>query len=167
MEKRFLTATDLMKYVYCPRIIYYMYVLKKPQAVTVKEERGIKKETEFQRKGKRTKIIKNYPRLSKLFKIPLESEKLGIRTIIDSIIIDEMKKEAYPIQAKDSFTPKSIYRTQKLQLVMESVLIEECLGYKSPHGFIKFLRSGELVKIDTESHRTELMETLQKLHETV
>src|SRR3989338_7236770 len=100
MEKRFLTATDLMNYSYCPRIIHYVYTLKKPQFTTSKEYKGREKESDFQQKAKRTKVVKTYPILPKLFKVMLESERLGIRTIVDSIMIDETNKKAYPIQAK-------------------------------------------------------------------
>lgn len=105
MEKRFLTATDLMNYTYCPRIIHYVHVLKKPQFTTSKEYKGREKESDFQHKAKRTKVVKAYSLLPKLFKVMLESERLGIRTIIDSVMIDKEKNEAYPIQAKYAFTP--------------------------------------------------------------
>ena len=62
-------------------------------------------------------------------------------------MFEEGKKEAYPIQAKYSFKPKMIYRGQRNQLLMEALLIEESLGYRVPFGFIKFLKSGELVKV--------------------
>ncbi|MBI5347119.1 MAG: CRISPR-associated protein Cas4 [Candidatus Aenigmarchaeota archaeon] len=138
MEKKFLTATDLMNYSYCPRIIYYVHVLKRPQFTTSKEYKGREKESDFQ-------------------------EKLGIKTIVDSIMVDKEKNEAYPIQAKYSFKPSKLYRAQLFQIIMESMLIEECLGYKSPFGFIKFLRSGELVKVDTEKRRQEVLEAFQSI----
>lgn len=49
------------------------------------------------------------------------------------------------------------------QLTMEAMLIEECMGYKSPFGFIKFLRSGDLIKIDTEKRRQEVLEAFQNI----
>lgn len=163
MEKKFLTATDLMNYSYCPRIIYYVHVLKRPQFTTSKEYKGREKESDFQHKAKRTKVVKDSPKLPKLFKVTLESEKLGIKTIVDSIMVDKEKNEAYPIQAKYSFKPSKLYRAQLFQIIMESMLIEECLGYKSPFGFIKFLRSGELVKVDTEKRRQEVLEAFQSI----
>lgn len=163
MEKRFLTATDLMNHSYCPRIIYYVYVLKKPQFTTSKEYKGREKEGVFQKRAKITKVVKDQPKLPKMFKVHLESEKLGIRTIADSILIDESKNEAYPIQAKYSFTPQKLYRGQRFQVIMESMLIEECLGYNSPFGFIKFLRSNDLIKVNTENNREEVMESFQSI----
>lgn len=151
MESQYMTATDLMKYLYCPRILYFMYVIKKPQSVTKKEEVGIKKENDFKSRGKRTKIVKNYPALPKIFKVHLASEKLGIKTICDSIMINKEKGEAYPIQAKYAYKPRAIYKTMRMQICMEALLIEEILKYKAPYGFVKFLKSGNLVKINTNS----------------
>ena len=118
------------------------------QYVTKKELKGIEKEGDFSRKGKRTKIVKEGPMLPKKFGMYLISEKLGLKTKLDSIMFNYSKHEAYPIQAKYSYRPKAIYATQKNQLLMESLLIEDALGYSSPYGFIRFLKSGDLVKLN-------------------
>jgi CRISPR-associated exonuclease Cas4 len=164
MEKRYLTATDLMNYHYCPRILYFVHTLKKPQFTTKKEYKGREKEGIFQSNAKRTKVVKTYPKLPKIFKVNLVSENLGIKTIADSIMIDKEKNEAYPIQAKFSFRPRAIYRGQKAQLSMEALLIEDQLGYKVPYGFIKFLRSGDLVKVNiSDKDKLEVMSTFGKI----
>lgn len=143
-----LTATDVMNYNYCPRIIYYIHVLKRPQITTKKEYKGREKYEEFKTKGKRTKIVKDEPRYPKVFNVKLVSEKLGLKTFADAIMINEKVKEAYPIQAKYSFTPRSIYKTQRIQLMMEATLIEKWFnGFSVPYGFVKFIRSGELIKV--------------------
>ncbi len=147
MEKQYLTATDLMNYSYCPRIIYYVHVLRSPQFTTKKELKGREKETEFKNKSKRTKVVKDYPKLPKQFRVSLVSENFGIKTIADAVMFDSDKGEAYPIQAKYSFKPDKIYKSQRNQLLMEALLIEESLGYRVPFGFIKFLKSGDLTKV--------------------
>ena len=113
----------------------------------MKEERGQEKYTDFVRKGKRAKIVKQFPALPKLFNVSLVSERLGLKTAADAIMINETEKEAYPIQAKYSFTPRKIYKTMKAQLIMEAILIEDWLKYDVPFGFIKFIRSGDLIKV--------------------
>jgi CRISPR-associated exonuclease Cas4 len=146
MASQYITATDLMNYSYCPRIIYYMHVLKDPQFTTKKEFKGREKEDQFRPNAKRTKVVKELPPLPKKFKVSLVSEELGIKTIADSIIINKSKSEAYPLQIKYSFRPDILYKTQKNQLFMEALLIEKQLNYRVPFGFIKFLRSGDVVK---------------------
>lgn len=150
MEGHYFGASDLLNYSYCPRIIYFSHVLKKPQITTKKEYKGREKETEFRQKAARTKVVKKYPPLPKIFKVRLASDRLGIKTICDSIMLNKEKGEAYPIQAKYAYKPRAIYRTMKMQINMEALLIEEVMKLRSPYGFIKFLKTGDLVKVNAD-----------------
>ncbi|MEM2955069.1 MAG: CRISPR-associated protein Cas4 [Candidatus Nanoarchaeia archaeon] len=164
MENIMLTATDVMNYNYCPRIIFYVHVLKKPQITTKKEYKGREKFEEFKLKLKRSKI-KNLS-FEKLFNVKLVSEKLGLKTIADSIIINRKKRECYPVQAKFSIAPIKVYRTQRIQLLMEAILIEELTGFKVPFGYIKFLRSGDLLKIPLTA-REDAYKTFKSIREII
>lgn len=147
-----------MNYLYDPRIIYFVYVLGIPQATTTKELEGRKKYDQFRDKSKRNKIIKELPFLDKLYDVYLASDKYQISTKTDCVAINKSKNEAYPIQVKYSIRPKVLYRTQKFQVVMEALLIEEKLGYKVPFGYLKFLRSGDFVKVKiTQKLKAELL----------
>lgn len=166
--KNFLTATDLMNYLYDPRIIYFVYVLKIPQATTFKELKGREKYEEFRQKSNRNKIIKRLPYLPKTYNIFLQSEKWGFATKIDCVAIDGSKNEAYPIQAKYSFKPRILYRSQKFQIIMEAMLIEEKFGYRVPFGFVKFLKSGDFVKVwITERLKQELLQIFSKIESII
>lgn len=57
-EKQQLIAADVMNYNYCPRIIYYVHVLKLAQATTKKELKGREKYDDFKRKAKRNQVIR-------------------------------------------------------------------------------------------------------------
>lgn len=166
IEKFILIATDLMNYCYCPRIIYFVHVLKIPQATTRKEYKGREKDLEFKAKAKRTKVVKEADFLPKLFQVHLESGALEMKTIADSIMINGKNKEAYPIQAKYAFTPREIFRTQRLQLAMEAMLIEDQLKYRVPYGFIKFMRSNELVKVFIDAKlKEEVIQCFREIKE--
>ena len=54
-----LAAADIKNYNYCPRIIYYVHVLKLQQAETEKERNGMKEYDDFKRKAKRNKVIRH------------------------------------------------------------------------------------------------------------
>lgn len=165
---QYLTATDLMNYLYDPRIIYFIHVLKVPQATTTKELEGRKKYEDFEVKSKRNKIIKELPYLPKMYDLYLSSAKHRILTKVDCIAVDKKKNEAYPIQVKYSLKPRTLYRTQKFQLIMEAMLVEEELGYKVPYGFIKFLRSGDFVKVKiTEVLKEELIEIFSEIESII
>lgn len=168
MLQPFLTATDLMNYLYDPRIIYFVHVLKIPQATTAKELKGREKYEEFKSKSKRNKIIKELPFLEKFYDIYLASSKYNFATKLDCIAIDKAKNKAYPIQAKYSSRPRILYRSQKFQIVMEAMLVEERLGYKVPYGFVKFLKSGDFVKvIITEKLKNELLQTFGEIESII
>ena len=79
------------------------------------------------------------------------------KTKLDCVLIDEKNKVAFPLQLKNTAKPKTVYKTQRLQLTLESFLIEKVLGYKSPYGYIKYALSNEIVKIDLKD-KTELFE---------
>lgn len=157
-----------MNYLYDPRIIYFVYVLKIPQATTVKELEGRKKYEEFEVKSKRNKIIKELPFLPKIYDVYLSSPRYRISTKIDCVALDKNSNQAYPIQVKYSLKPRVLYRTQTFQLVMEAMLIEEKLGYKVPLGYIKFLRSGDFVKVKiTKKLKDELLEIFSEIESII
>ena len=100
-----------------------------------------------------------FPGLSKMYDVYLASEKLGLHTRVDCILIDEARKQAWPLQVKWAKRPRKIYTTQRLQVLMEAALIEDQLGYKVPNGFIKFLKTGDIVTISTND-RSQLLQAL-------
>ncbi|MEM2713679.1 MAG: Dna2/Cas4 domain-containing protein [Candidatus Aenigmatarchaeota archaeon] len=111
----------------------------------------------------RNKIIKErfYPRLGRKYNLPLETDEYA--TKIDCLLINEELKEAYPLQLKYAKKPKcGFYRTQKLQLMFEAMLIEKVLGYKVPYGYIKYEISNDLVKINLKNKQL-LFETIEKV----
>ncbi len=161
-DKYVMTATDLMNYLYCPRIIYFVHVLKKPQFTTKKEYVGRDKSRAFEHKAKRAKVVKDCSRLPKVFSKQLFSTSLMMRTTADAIMFNATENEAYPIQAKYSYKPKAVFRGQRLQLMLEGLLIEEVMGMKVPHGFIKFVKSGDLVKVWL-GDKSEVLECLKAI----
>ncbi|PIU29903.1 CRISPR-associated protein Cas4 [Candidatus Woesearchaeota archaeon CG07_land_8_20_14_0_80_44_23] len=160
-----LSASDFMNYDYCPRIIYFTYTLKRPQTKGAKQEKGLEKDREF-KKTERTKIIKKYEKskLTKIYNVTLQSN-LGIITKADCIAIDFSNKSAFPVQLKYSYRPPKVYRTQKIQLLLEGFLIEEVLHYRVDCGYIKYLKSNELVRINLEDKHIifELMSKIKSI----
>ena len=161
-----LSAKDFLNYAYCPRIVYFMHVLKIPQETTKKEFKGREKYDEFKSKSKRTKIVKEFPKFKKIYNTRLESKEHGFQTLTDCIIFDDSKKEAYPIQAKYSFKPRKVYIGQKFQLMLEALLIEEVFNIKVPFGFIKYLRTGDLVKIPL-SNKEDILLTAREIRNII
>jgi len=163
-----ITAADLMNYEYCPRIVYFTRVLRLPQTKSAKQKKGLEKDFSFKRDTNRNKIIKGKsynPRLIKKYNLPLETEEFA--TKVDCLLINEEKKEAYPLQLKYAKKPKcSFYRTQRLQLMFEAMLIEKVLGYQVHYGYIKYALSNELIKVNLND-KTELFEVIEKVKDII
>lgn len=161
-------AADLMNYEYDPRIIYFTRVLKLPQTKSTKQKIGLEKDFSFRKDTNRNKIVKGKeynPNVKKKYALSLETEEFA--TKIDCLLIDEEKKEAYPMQLKYSKKPKcNFYRTQKIQLLFEAMLVEKVLGYKVPYGYIKYQLSGNLIKINLEN-KDELFEIIEKVRNLI
>ena len=164
----FLTIKDLMNFHYCKRLIYFENVLRIPQTTTIKELKGRKLHELFEKKTKRNKIVKEFPKLPKEYNLHLESKYLNFRTFLDCLIIDRTKNTAFPLEYKDAKRPKKIYRTFKIQMLAESLLVKTQLGYNVQLAFIKFEQSGELAKISIEEKNLEqVKETIREINRIV
>jgi len=163
-----LTAADLMNLDYCPRIVYFTRVLKLPQTKSAKQKKGLEKDFSFKKDTNRNKIIKGKsynPMLIKKYNVSLETEEFA--TKVDCLLIDEEKKEAHPLQLKYAKKPNcGFYRTQKIQLMFEAMLVEKVLGYKVPFGYVKYELSGDLVKVNLEN-KEELFEAIEKVRQII
>jgi|GEM_PF-2259617 len=156
-------AADLMNYEYDPRIVYFTRVLKLPQTKSAKQKIGLEKDFSFKKDTNRNKLVKGkeVPILNKKYSVSLETDEFA--TKIDCLLIDETKKEAYPLQLKYAKKPRcGFYKTQKIQLMFEAMLIEKVLKYKVPFGYIKYQLSGDLIKLNLEN-REELYEVIEKV----
>lgn len=162
-----ITAADLMNYEYCPRIVYFTRVLKLPQTKSAKQKKGLEKDFLFKKETQRNKIIKGKTKqkLKKKYNISLETEEYA--TKVDCLLINEEKGEAYPLQLKYSKKPScGCYRTQKLQLMFEAMLIERVLGYRVPYGYVKYSLSNDVVKVSLVN-REMLFEVMEKVRKII
>lgn len=163
-----ITAADIMNYDYDPRIVYFTRVLKLPQTKSAKQNKGLEKDFNFKKDTNRNKIVKGNgynPELRKIYQVSLETEEFATKA--DCLMVNEKTKEVYPLQLKYSKKPScGYYRTQKLQLMFEAMLIEQVIKYKVPYGYIKYEISGDLVKVPLED-KSELYEVIKKVKDLI
>lgn len=158
------SARDVMNYAYCPRIVYFERVLRAPQATTVKEVAGREKHAEQSRLEKRRESRRHFVWTRKLREVHLESESLGCTTVLDLLLIDDNAGEAVPMQFKNSVSPPVLYRGQKLQILLESVLAEEKFGINVPYGLVKFLQDSRIFRVETGGEdKQRLCESLKEI----
>ncbi|MBI4399756.1 CRISPR-associated protein Cas4, partial [Candidatus Micrarchaeota archaeon] len=104
-----------------------------------------------------------FEKLPKLYNLSLGSKELNFRTVLDCLLIDKDKSEAFPIEYKNTKKPEKLYRTFRIQVLAESLLVTECLGYSVPFAFIKFEQTGDMVKVPITNN--ELEEVKQVIRE--
>jgi len=146
---------DILNYNYCPRILYYEYVLRRPQGRTPKEDHGLSTHNEFVPRARRNKMVKRIEYNRKLFNLPLHSSKLNLQTVIDCVLINTYAKIGIPMQFKHGRAPPCLYRTMKYQLIAEAMLIEECFGLTCPYGLVKFLPEERTMRLEIDEAKKE------------
>lgn len=140
-----LTVGDIKQYFYCPRIVYFNYLMPEFRPVTYKMEEGKLRQKEEERLERRRTIArfelgqKEGIRAEKLFNVRLESKSLGLSGLLDMALI--MDKEVAPVDFKDgSFSMNYIVALHhKYQLAAYGLLLEETYRKNSLRGFIHCL----------------------------
>jgi len=135
------TPSLVMEYLFCPRFIYFMECLNIPQH----EERRLK--VQMGRKVHETKqqINKDYLRkkigcINKEISVYLASPRYHIRGLLDEVLWLEDGSLA-PMEFKFAVYRERLFKTYKMQLTLQAVLIED--NYQQPvqRGFLVFVRS--------------------------
>lgn len=138
-----LKVTDLKQFVYCPRILYYTYVLPIPRPVTSKMEFGKQEHIELDHLEKRRKLSRyGLDSGERIFHAAFYSERLGIEGKLDLHIVKD--KEIFPVEFKHS---SDLFFNQKLQLAGYALLLEDTLKRPVRTGFLYLIPKKEIVVI--------------------
>ncbi len=144
----YITPSEVIEYIFCPRFIYYMNVLKIKQR---EEKRYL---VEKGRKIHDTKIVRNkdYIRkkigcIDKKLDQYLVSERLKLKGKVDEVLFFE-NNYAAPLDYKYTFWNKKVYNTYKIQQTLYSLLIIENFRVKVEKAFLVYVRTkNKLVEI--------------------
>ncbi|OEG00199.1 CRISPR-associated protein Cas4 [Vulcanibacillus modesticaldus] len=153
-------VTDIKQYVYCPRVIYYTYVMPVNKKVTYKMEHGREQHRLEMIKEKR-RGLKSYSLIEgkRYFDYQLKSEKLGLTGKLDLLIeTDNSSQPAYPVEMKYTF--KGIQANIKYQLGAYALLLEEKYNTSIDEGFIYIIPKKEIHTIPISQ---EMKEYAQKV----
>lgn len=144
-ESLILTVGDIKQYFYCPRIVYFNYLMPGFRPITYKMEEGKLRQKEEEKLEKRRTISrfrlgpKEDLKATKVFNLKLSSQRLSLSGLLDMAIL--LDKEVIPVDFKDGSFSKShiIALHHKYQLVAYGLLLEETYGKVSMRGFIHSL----------------------------
>jgi len=161
-----LRVSDVKQYIYCPRIIYFYYVLPIHRRITKKMEYGRLEHVEIKQLEKRRKL-KAYGILegTRDFQVYLQSSRLGLNGLLD-MSITTPSGEVYPVEFKHSISKKGLH--QKYQLTAYAMLLEE--KYQKPirYGFLYLIPSKTVVALEiTSSMREHVKKTLSAIRNII
>jgi CRISPR-associated exonuclease Cas4 len=139
-------VTDFKQWVYCPRVLYYLYCLPDVRPITFKmqagTEAGQRVEGQEERRSLRAYGLSAGERE---YNVRLSSAQLGLRGTADMVI--DAAPEVMPVDFKDS---DKVGPHFVLQLAAYALLLEEARGCRVQRGFLYLipLRRAEEVRID-------------------
>ncbi|NWF91381.1 MAG: CRISPR-associated protein Cas4 [Syntrophaceae bacterium] len=171
-----ITVGDVKQYFYCPRIVYFNYLMSDFRPVTYKMEEGKLRESEEERLEKRRTLSRfGFPspdkaehKISKVFHLKLSSTSLGLSGLLDMALIKD--DEVIPVDFKDgSFSKGEIVSLHhKYQLMGYGLLLEETYKRKSIKGFIHSLEDGKTKSVYfSEGAKMFLKGKLRKIREMI
>jgi CRISPR-associated exonuclease Cas4 len=163
-EGVYITPSEVLEYLFCPRFIYFMNCLCIPQH----EEQRFKVQKGRDVHKERTKINKSYLRkkigcVKKEIDVHLSSEKYHLKGIVDEVLYLGDGTLA-PMDYKYAEYKERIFETYRFQSVMYGMLIQENYGKEVNRGFVCYVRSRNLVK-QIPIHEVDVQKTVKILEE--
>ncbi|NQT64653.1 MAG: CRISPR-associated protein Cas4 [FCB group bacterium] len=165
----FVTPSDVIEYLYCPRFIYFMKILKIEQHEhrrnLVNKGRNLH---ELKLVRNKEYLRKKIGAIDKEVDVYLRSSSLKLVGRIDEVLFLE-DDTAAPLDYKYAFWEDKIYKTLQTQQVLYALLIEENYDIKVNRAYIVYIRSkNHLVEIDiTERMKTKALTIVQEIFDIV
>jgi CRISPR-associated exonuclease Cas4 len=160
-----LRVSDLKQYLYCPRVVYFQYVLPVDHSVTYKMEKGKVAQEEIEVLEARRKLKKYGLKEGKrVFNPWLSSRKHGLTGKLDLLI--ETDDGLFPVDFK--YTRGQPYQNHVYQLGGYGLLLEEYSAKPARKGFVYLIPQKDAVVFDlTEELREECVATLDRIKEMI
>lgn len=126
-------VSDIRQYIYCPRVIYFNYVLPVPRRRTVKMEVGREAHLDFAELEKRRTLAKyRLAEGERVFGMPLTCSSMGLTGVLDMLIVSPAGH--FPVEFKNTSGGMGLHH--KYQLVAYAMMVEKSLGRPVRMGFI-------------------------------
>lgn len=140
-EFTYITPSEVMEYLFCPRFVYYLNVMKIDQhehrRALVNKGRDIHKLKLVENKDY---LRKKIGVVDKALDVYMSSKKLKLVGKVDEVLFLN-DGTAAPLDYKYAYWEDKIYKTLKYQQVLYSLLIMENFQTKVTRAFIVYIRS--------------------------
>jgi len=156
-----LRVSDIKQYHYCPRVVYYQYVMPVDKAVTYKMEKGKAAQEDLEELEQRRKLrAYGLSEGRRRFNWWVHSKALGLSGKLDMAI--ETEDAIYPVDFK--FTREHPHRNHVYQLAGYALIIEDTQQRPVRKGFIYLIPEKDAVVFDlTEEIKQECLEALEEI----
>ena len=145
-EEVFITVSDALEYLFCPRFVFFMHCLGIPQ----REERRYKVLKGRELHESREKVNRDYVRkrlkcTGKEISVYLTSRRHHLKGEVDEVLFLE-DGTAAPMDYKFAEWKKTVYRTHKYQAALYGLLIVEHYGVEVNRAYVCYARSNHHVE---------------------
>jgi len=145
-QEIFVTVSDALEYLFCPRFIFFMHCL----GIAQREERRYKVLKGRELHESREKVNRDYVRkrlncIRKENSVYLTSRKYQFKGEVDEVLFLE-DGTAAPMDYKYAEWKDTVYRTHKYQAALYGLLIMEHYGVDVKRGFVCYTRSNHHVE---------------------
>jgi CRISPR-associated exonuclease Cas4 len=156
-----LRVNDLKQFTYCPRIVFYQYVMPVERKATFKMEHGKAVEARLEQLEQRRTLHRyGLGEGTRKFQIWLRSRRLALSGRLDLLV--QTPDEAVPVDFKDTSAP--VRHNHHVQLCAYALLVEESLGVPVRRGFIYRVPQEDVLAIEmTADLRLETVRSIDAM----
>jgi CRISPR-associated exonuclease Cas4 len=142
-----LSVNDLKQFLYCPRIVYYHWVMPVHPPATFLMQRGHRQEERFERLERR-RVLSSYgfQEAARHFGLEITDESLGLIGKVDLILEEPARIGVVEFKA----TASRLADNWKLQICAYGLLAESHFQRPCPVGFVLLSDSDELVEVQLD-----------------
>lgn len=160
-----LRVNDLKQYDYCPRVVYYQYVMPVERKATFKMEHGKSAEERLDELERRRGVRRyGLPDGRRHFHVWLTSELLGLSGKLDLLI--ESSTGWYPVDFKETTGPAR--SNHFLQLCGYALLVEEAYQCPVARGFIYLIPTNSVEPVEmTDELQSNTLVALDRIREMI
>lgn len=139
-----LKVSDIKQYLYCPRIVYFTYVLPVEKKTTPKMEIGKEEHLKTARlEGRRRLRAYGLTEGERFFNTYLFSPRLGLEGVLDMYLA--VPRGSFPVDFKNTCR---LAVNHKYQLLAYALLLEDQLGRPVRGGFIYLIPLGRAIYVE-------------------
>lgn len=160
-----LRATDLRQFLYCPRVVYFSYVMPVKRVETYSMQHGRAAELEHARLERRRTLGRyGLDEGERRYDVWLRCQTLGVTGIVDEVI----DAPSGPIPVDIKWTSTGVAFGHRVQLAVYALALEEQTGRSVPFGFIHLVPGRKVMKVTVDEHlRSAARDLTRRVREMV